>query len=604
MSNLSIVIPARNEEWLRRTVEEVLAKTGGRTEVIVICDGNWPDGGLDTHERLQVVKLATPIGQRAATNLGMRLSTSTYCMKLDAHCAVAENFDLHMLEVASQLPPNVCVIPGQYNLHVFDWVCDGCGARAYQGPQPTVCAYDPKELHRKSLYGREGYHERLKPGQPCGGTSFHKDVLWQPRESRFTSSWCFDKDLHFQYWGRGEKQDQQVHDTMSCLGACWMVNREHWMNELGGLDEAHGSWGQMGTEVSCKHWLSGGRLVVNKHTWYAHLFRTQGGDFSFPYEITDAQQAQARAHSNQLWREGTWPLAKRSLRSLVEQFRPKGWSEEDINGLKEAHTANGGPPEPTARPVGGEAPQLRERHPRQPEHRARVHQAHEGRLGAVYYTDGRLAEGIRTAVAEQLSRALGARPLVKVGLVGTKADVDILIDAERGPLTMFRQILMGLLMLDTEWAALVEHDVLYHESHFMVPGDADHYWYNTHTWKVNAQNGKAVTYDTCQTSGLIANRQLLIKHYDKRIARVLAKGFSRRMGFEPGSHNREERVDDIKAKTWTSPYPNIDIRHTTNLTPSRWRQKDFRDQRNCRNWKESDVRNIIGWPDLPSILSL
>jgi len=39
--------------------------------------------------------------------------------------------------------------------------------------------------------------------------------------------------------------------------------------ELEGLDERHGFWGQFGTEISCKSWLSGGRQVVNKKTWFA-----------------------------------------------------------------------------------------------------------------------------------------------------------------------------------------------------------------------------------------------------------------------------------------------------------------------------------------------
>ena len=40
--DLSVLIAARNEEFLNRTVEDVLAKKRGNTEVIVVCDGNWP----------------------------------------------------------------------------------------------------------------------------------------------------------------------------------------------------------------------------------------------------------------------------------------------------------------------------------------------------------------------------------------------------------------------------------------------------------------------------------------------------------------------------------------------------------------------------------
>lgn len=60
------------------------------------------------------------------------------------------------------------------------------------------------------------------------------------------------------------------------------------------------------------------------------------------------------------------------------------------------------------------------------------------------------------------------------------------------------------------------------------------------------------------------------------------------MGFEPGSHNRNERVDDLKSDTWESEYPNVDLKHKHNLTPARWSQDEFRDKRNCQNWQEAD----------------
>jgi hypothetical protein len=100
-----------------------------------------------------------------------------------------------------------------------------------------------------------------------------------------------------------------------------MMERERYW-ELGGMDEGHGSWGQMGVEVSCKSWLSGGRQVVNKKTWFAHMFRTQGGDFGFPYEISDQDIQKARKHSQALWMENTWPGAKYPLQWLIDKFAP------------------------------------------------------------------------------------------------------------------------------------------------------------------------------------------------------------------------------------------------------------------------------------------
>jgi hypothetical protein len=142
--------------------------------------------------------------------------------------------------------------------------------------------------------------------------------------------------------------------------------------------------------------------------------------------------------------------------------------------------------------------------------------------------------------------------------------------------------------LYTDVAFLCEHDVLYHPSHFEVrPPTDDVYYYNLNVWKVDATTGRAVTYETKQTSGLCANRRLLIEHYRERVARVERDGFSRKMGFEPGSHRRPERVDDVPSDVWRSAWPNVDIRHESNLTASRWSQAEFRDQRHCRGWTEA-----------------
>lgn len=295
--DLSVLIPSRNEMFLAKTVEDVLSHITADTEVIVVLDGAWADPPLPIHPRLKVIYLANPIGQRAATNLAARLSDATYVMKLDAHCGVAPGFDTTLIESVKELGPDVTQIPAQYNLHVFDWVC-ACGARIYQGPTPTRC-------------------------DACGDPRWSREMIWQLRKRRLTTAWKFDHELHFQYWGDLEKRNKDVDfgETLSCLGACWFLSRARYW-QLGGLDESHGSWGQMGTEIGCKSWLSGGRMVCNKRTWFSHMFRTQGGDFGFPYEIKGSDQEAARAYSRNLWFKNKWPGQVRPLSWLIQHFWP------------------------------------------------------------------------------------------------------------------------------------------------------------------------------------------------------------------------------------------------------------------------------------------
>jgi hypothetical protein len=151
-----------------------------------------------------------------------------------------------------------------------------------------------------------------------------KAMRWQPRIYRRSDFMMFDNEMNFKYWHKYERRKESrgdVCDVMGNLGACWMMERGQF-RRLGYLDENHGSWGQMGTEISCKTWLSGGRQVVNKKTWYSHLFRTQGGDFSFPYPISDRQVNRAKEYSRDLWLGNKWKHAKKPLEWIVKKFAP------------------------------------------------------------------------------------------------------------------------------------------------------------------------------------------------------------------------------------------------------------------------------------------
>lgn len=498
--------------FLARTAQDILDNIEGDTEIIVALDGQWADPGIPQHERVTIIYFPQSIGQRAATNQAARLSKAKYVMKVDAHCAFDKGFDVKMM---ADMQDNWTMVPLMKNLHAFDWVCSE-GHRRYQGPSGPciVCGKDTT-----------------------------RDILWIAKNSPKSTAYRFDNSLHFQYWKEFEKkQIGDLVESMSIQGSCFMMTREKYW-ELDICDEAHGSWGQQGVEVACKTWLSGGRVVVTKKTWYAHMFRTQGGDFSFPYPNNSI--AQAREYSKKLWKENTWPKAIHSLSWLIEKFSPvPDW---DVS------------------------------------------------KGILYYTDNRLKDTIMKRCQTQLKDAVGQHRIVSVSLKPIEFGDNIVLDLERGYLTMFKQILAGLEILDTDVVFFCEHDVLYHPSHFeFIPEKKDVYYYNTNVWKVDALTGHAMrTDDMRQLSGLCAYRETLIKHYKERIRRVEIEGFSRKMGFEPGTHNRKERVDDLKSDRWESTLPNIDIRHDQNLTPSRWRREEFRDQRYTKGWQESNT--IPGW---------
>jgi hypothetical protein len=139
---------------------------------------------------------------------------------------------------------------------------------------------------------------------------------------------------------------------------------------------------------------------------------------------------------------------------------------------------------------------------------------------------------------------------------------------ERGHLTMFKQQLAALEALDTDIAFMVEHDVLYHPSHFeFTPPRRDVFYYNQNTWRVDARSGQALFYVCSQVSGLCAYRDILVDHYRKRVAHVEQHGFDRNLGYEPGTNSRARALDGRGAEAWLSAGPLVDIKTEFCLTP-------------------------------------
>jgi len=312
--DLSFIIPARNEEFLKNTVEDILKNKRGATEVIVGLDGAWSDPPLEDHPDVNIIYYPKSIGQRAMMNRCVRLSRARYVCKVDAHCSFDEGWDVKMIDAFNELgEDDITMVSVMRNLWAFDWKCYKCGKRVYQD-KDSIC--------------------------PVCGTQMKKKMLWRAKRSPNSTSYRFNNQLEFKYFGEyKEKQKGDLVESMSLQGSCFMATREnYWEKEL--CDESWGSWGGQGAEVAIKTWLSGGRVICNKRTWYAHMFRTKP-NFSFPYANPAREQLKAKNKLRDTFLNNKWEKQVRPLSWLIEKFSPPDWSDEDIRKLKESEAKGG-----------------------------------------------------------------------------------------------------------------------------------------------------------------------------------------------------------------------------------------------------------------------
>ena len=301
---ISVLIPSRNEFLLKKTIETTLEASEGEIEIVAVCDGYWPDPPIGDDDRVILIHHSEPVGQRQAVNEAAGIAKGKYILKTDGHSTFDKGFDI---KLAADCEYDWTVIPRMYNLHAFDWVCKN-NHRFYQ---------DKADPHKENKC-------------PDCNEIMEIEYVWKIRKHKKTDFMRISPNLRVQYWNNYKKRDEakgDIVDVMNGQGACWFQHKDRFL-ELGGLDEKHGSWGQVGVEVAMKAWLSGGRHVVNKKTWFAHMFRTTGS-FSFPYKIRASAQEYAREYSRDLWLNDKWPMATRKFQWLIDKFSPiPDWPDE------------------------------------------------------------------------------------------------------------------------------------------------------------------------------------------------------------------------------------------------------------------------------------
>jgi len=287
MSKLSVIIPARNEQFLSKTVDDLFDKATGDIEVITMLDGCWADPPLNKHKNLIIVHRGTVHGMRANINAAARIASGKYIMKLDGHCMVGEGFD-EILKADCE--PDWLVVPSRYSLDPEKW-------ERTRGPVDYLMLTFPyvhDDLYGKGLHGRK---------------------------------WKGEKGLNGSFWYRErERKDILIDDIMTFQGSCWFMHRDRFF-DIECLDVQMYSIFQEAQELGFKIWLSGGRVVRNKKTWYAHLHK--GKKYGTKYNLSKKAKLEAESKTVDYWMNNKWPKQTRDFKWFVEKFWPiDGWPDD------------------------------------------------------------------------------------------------------------------------------------------------------------------------------------------------------------------------------------------------------------------------------------
>ena len=277
MPEVSVIIPSRNERFLQNTIIDVIRNARGDIEVIAVLDGYWPPAEeLVDDPRVIYLHRAVARGMRAALNSGVAIANGAYVMKLDAHCMVGEGFDMVLAETCQD-----------------DWVC-----------VPTRLRLDAENW----CVNEDGRHpiNYLRLDTSNDGLDFKE---WREKNR--------DRSL----------DAVSVDDIMCCQGSCYFVRKAHW-ERLGLLDEEHyGTFRKDPQEVCFKTWLSGGRVVRVKSTWYAHLHK--GKRYGRMYSADTADWRKGDEYVKRWSTDSAWDERQtRPFRWLLERF-------QDMPGVKE-----------------------------------------------------------------------------------------------------------------------------------------------------------------------------------------------------------------------------------------------------------------------------
>jgi len=224
MIKLSAIIPAYKDKYVVPTIGSLLANSelGDQLEIIVVLDGFWPDFELPNDPRVIYVHLGANRGMRGAINAGVDVASGEFLLRADQHCMFAKGYDRILTETCKS---NWIVTATRYFLDPEKW---------------EVMEELPPVNYEKLV---------IQGGKKFAGQR------WRSRDK--------------------EREGKMIDQTMAMQGSMWVMPRAWWKKVIVELQtEGYGQMYQDSHEMIFKTWKAGGKMVLNKNTWFAHKHRS------------------------------------------------------------------------------------------------------------------------------------------------------------------------------------------------------------------------------------------------------------------------------------------------------------------------------------------
>jgi glycosyltransferase involved in cell wall biosynthesis len=233
---LSIVIPSYKDPLLHKTIQSLLDNATGDIEIIPVIDGYTLKEPLSNDPRVHPVFLHKNGGMRNAINKGVSLARGEYLMRTDEHCIFAKGYDTVL---TTNIKDNWIVVPRRYFLDVDKW---------------EVMDISPVDYEKLLIIENPRKFSAVK---------------WKNRTKT--------------------RVNKMIDETMAFQGSCWVMSKKLWDTTIKDLDsEGYGILYQDSVEMSMKVWQSGGKIMLNKNTWYAHKHRSFSRTHSYDGSLSKA----------------------------------------------------------------------------------------------------------------------------------------------------------------------------------------------------------------------------------------------------------------------------------------------------------------------------